>query len=891
MSLTAGSRLGPYEIVGAIGAGGMGEVYKARDTRLDRTVAIKVLSPALAGDPAFRDRFQREAKTISSLEHPHICALYDVGHQDASDFLVMQYLEGETLAARLTRGPLPVEHALRVAIEVAGALDRAHRQGIVHRDLKPGNIMLTKSGAKLLDFGLAKTTTPVAIAAASIPTHELPLTAKGAIIGTFQYMAPEQLEGQPADARTDIFAFGAVLYEMLTGRRAFEGKSPASLISAIMSSDPPPVSSIQTLTPPALDHVIRRCLAKDPDERWQSAHDVMAELRWISGGSAHAVAAARPIGRGAAAALILGAVAVGALGTLALVSGARGPAPGVVMRFEIAPPPGTAIAPGPAAANVAVSPDGSRIAFAAYRPGASQELWVRPIDAIPAVALPGTQEGAHPFWSPDGRWIGFFAGGRLKRVSVDGHEVQTIADVGISGEGGTWNERDEILFSPFPGSGLQLVSAAGGTARPITRLDRALGDTYHQWPQFLPGGRRFLYLVRASDRDRTGVYVGSLEGDERRQLLQSPLPAIFAPPDGLLFARDQTLMGQRFDASTVSLTGDPVRIGENVSRTVANGRLAVSASAAGLVAFRTGASRSHSSTELTLVDRTGRELRRLTDAGEYIHIALSPDGRTMAFEVHPPQFNDHDVGLLSVESGAISRFAFDRGVEDAQPAWSPDGRRIYYSKRKDQTTTIVEKDVSGASEAKSVVDLPGLAQVTSAGRDELLADVITTAGRVDIVAATLSGGTVRRLLDTPAVELNGQISPDGRWVAYVSNEGGVNDVYVRPRLWGSGRWPISTTGGSQPQWAPDGHELYYVAADGRLMAVRVSATDSAFGIQAPEPLFPLRVPVDLTVLRPASIHQYAPLPGGQRFVINRVTPRVEPNPFTLVVNWRSLLAR
>ncbi|HYT32814.1 MAG TPA: protein kinase, partial [Thermoanaerobaculia bacterium] len=497
MSLSAGTKLGPYEILSAIGAGGMGEVYKARDTRLDRTVAIKVLPSHLSSSPEVRQRFEREAKTISALSHPHVCALYDVGNQDGVEYLVMEYLEGETLAGRLANGPLPLERTLRHGIEIADALDCAHRQGIVHRDLKPGNVMLTKSGVKLLDFGLAKAIAPSsALPLTSLPTQASPVTQEGTILGTFQYMAPEQLEGKDVDGRTDIFAFGATLYEMATGRKAFSGATQASLISAILRDDPQPISRIQTMSPPALDRVVKTCLAKDPEDRWQSAADIKRELGWVAEGPPVGVpgtAATAWRNRERVAWAVSGILLLALLGSLAaLLRVARSqPAAAPVTRFSILPPgKSTFTAPGESASSQpALSPDGRALAFVAYA-GGRHLIWIRPLGSLTAQALDGTEYGSYPFWSPDGQSLGFFAHGKLKRIAVSGGPPQTLCDAS-AGRGAAWSRDGVIVFTPTQAEALYRIPAGGGAVTPATTLDTSRGELSHRWPSFLPDGRRF----------------------------------------------------------------------------------------------------------------------------------------------------------------------------------------------------------------------------------------------------------------------------------------------------------------------------------------------------------------------------------------------------------------
>src|SRR6266550_4507737 len=548
MAVAAGTRLGPYEILAPIGAGGMGEVWRGRDTRLERSVAIKILTVDFAENEQFAQRFEREAKTISQLSHPNICTLYDVGE----NYLVMELLDGESLADRLAKGALPLDQVLRYGVQIADALDKAHRAGIVHRDLKPGNIMITKSGAKLLDFGLAKSGPTPALAAVDL-TERKPLTAEGTIVGTFQYMAPEQLEGQPADARTDIFAFGTVLYEMATGKRAFEGKTRTSLIAAIVSGEPKPMSQLQPLAPLAFENVVRKCIAKNPDDRWQCAADLKWELLRIQ----KAPETKSP----ARTSRVAWAVAIAALAAAALLAALafRPAKPQRPIRFTVTAPPGWTYAVNYNVGPPAVSPDGHYITFPATEDATGRVmLWVRDLGATELRALPGTDGGGFPFWSPDSKSIAFFAGGYLKRVELGGGSPQTLCSVTF-GRGGSWSQKNEILFAPSGNSSLLRVNASGGTPQPVTRLDATRGEVSNRWPLFLPDGNHFLYLIRTPSTAGTGenIHVASLDAPNPRPLLTVSSNVIYVEPGDLLYMRDRTLVMQRFNTRTLGLEGDP----------------------------------------------------------------------------------------------------------------------------------------------------------------------------------------------------------------------------------------------------------------------------------------------------------------------------------------------
>ena len=759
MSLTPGTRLGPYELASLIGSGGMGEVYKARDTRLDRTVAIKVLPEALAADPQFRERFDREARTISSLNHPHICILHDVGHQDGTDYLVMEYLEGETLADRLKKGALPLDPAFRYAIEMADALDTAHRAGITHRDLKPGNIMLTKSGSKLLDFGLAKTGATPASALAGVsaaPTRE-GLTAQGAILGTFQYMAPEQLEGKDADARTDIFAFGAVVYEMLTGKKAFEGKSHASLIGAILKDTPPPISTIQPLTPPALDRVVKKCLAKEPDERWQSANDLRDEVKWIVEGAPAPTAIT--VTRGARSrerfAWIATALAVAVAGALA-VPYLRTPAAAPEMRLEITTPSTSS------PVSFAISPDGRRLVFAASGEG-QPRLWLRPLDMATAQPLSGTEGAIYPFWSPDSRSIGFFAEGKLKRLDVGGGLPQVLADA--SPRGGSWNADGVIVFTRTGLGPLFRVPGSGGEAVAVTRLSAGQGS--HRFPHFLPGGRQFLFYAQGTVESH-GIYLGSLDSPEAKRVMASDTAGAYAPNGWLLFVRAGTLLAQRFDLARGELTGDPITVADPVGTESGVNIGALSVSAAGLVAYRSGGSNRR---QLAWFDRSGKLLGAMGPPDESLSgPSLSPDGRRVA--AHRTVQSNADIWLL--DATRTTRFTFDTGL-DRFPVWSPDGSRIVFDSNRKGHRDLYQRPTSGAASEQLLIESPQdkfLPEWSPDGRFIIYASNDPKTAW-DIWILPLQGDRKAfAFLKTSFNESSGVFSPDGRWVAYASNESG-----------------------------------------------------------------------------------------------------------------------
>jgi len=692
MTLAAGTRLGPYEIVSRLGAGGMGEVYRARDTRLERDVAVKVLPANLSSDPSLRQRLEREAKAVSRLSHPHICTLHDIGHQDGVDFLVMELVEGETLEHRLTRGPLPPEQAIRCAAQIADALAKAHKLGITHRDLKPSNVMLTKSGAKLMDFGLAKESGPAPLATAlnEMTADQAKLTVEGTIVGTFQYMAPEQLEGKEADARTDIFALGEVIYEMTTGKPAFSGKSRASLIAAILTTEPPPIAQLRPMTPPALERVVRKCLSKDPDERWQSARDIKTNLEWIAEGADPAASSTlkRSPWRERVA-WMLGLASLSALAFFA-TGHYRAPSTGEPVRFSVYPPE-KAVFSGPPNITVpvpqfALSPDGRALVFVANPSGADPVIWLRSIDQVTARPLPGTERAQLPFWSPDSRWVAFFAEGKLKKIPVAGGPVQVLADV-ADAFGGSWGPDDSIIFGKLSSS-IFRVSSGGGVVTSVTKVDSI--QKAHRWPQFLPDGRHFLFNVQGGDPERRGTYVGSLDGGTQEFLARTGSSAAYASPGYLLYVDGDTLLGQTFDAARLELRGEPFTIAEHVGRSTGF-NVGASASGTGMLAY--AAAVLHRG-RLTWFDRSGNSLNSVGVDGDYTDFRLSPNSQTLAVSLVDPKAWNPDIWLIDLARGGSSRFTF--GTElSAAPVWSPDGARIVFRTVRNGLTALYEKSAGG----------------------------------------------------------------------------------------------------------------------------------------------------------------------------------------------------
>jgi serine/threonine protein kinase/Tol biopolymer transport system component len=868
MQVTAGSRLGPYEIVAPIGAGGMGEVYKARDTRLDRSVAVKVLPHSFADNALLKLRFEREAKTISQLTHPNICTLYDVGNEGGVEYLVMELLEGETLAARLARGALPMRDVLRYGREIAAALDRAHRAGVVHRDLKPGNVMITKSGAKLLDFGLAKGGT-IQISSDDL-TQQKSLTQEGTILGTFQYMAPEQLEGVEADARTDIFALGAVLYEMSTGRRAFDGKTKTSLIAAIVGGEPKPIREFQPLTPPSFEHVVTKCLAKDPDHRWQSASDVASELEWIGGATnvdQSAVQVSRRKGRRVAliTTLVLAVIAAAVATSMLL----RKPAAETPMVLSIAMPQHR---PFDAFGQAILSPDGSTFVFVADTVGptfsaiSAPSLWLRAIDRSEPRPLLGTQGASQPFWSPDGTSIGFFADGKLKRIAVNGGPAQIIADAPLS-FGGSWNRDGVILFCGDAVGPIYRVDARGGTPQAVTRKTQK--EEAHRWPVFLPDGEHFIFLGDAPRTEDHHIKVGSLRDGNSRDLMQAVTNAQYVEPGQLLYVRAGALLAQPFDPKTLTLSGEPRVIAEDVLENDSNHHFEFSASPNGRLIYRSGSSDS----QLTWLDRTGKALGTIGTARRIGYVLrISPDQQHVIAELNDADGRSDDVWIFDAARGVATRFTFDPAADRA-PLWSADGAKVAFSSMRTGIGDLFVAETATPANAKKLGAIDGdLVEPTAWSRDGelILADDYRKAD-VDILKFSTRTGEAKPYLSTRFDEASAALSPDNSFIAYVSNESGRREVYVEQFPTHAGRRQISTAGGVAPRWRGDGRELFYAALGGAVISVDMT-TEAA----APKPLF--RLPG----------FTYDVTRDGQRFVVDQPVDNTINTPLTFVSNWMAL---
>jgi Tol biopolymer transport system component len=896
MPLPSGTKLGPYEIQAPLGAGGMGEVYRATDTRLNRTVAVKTLPKHLSEKPEARERFEREARAISQLSHANICQLYDLGEQDGIHYIVMEYLEGDTLATRVARGRLPIEQVLRYGAEIGEGLDCAHRAGVIHRDLKPGNIMLTRSGAKLMDFGLAKTAALASPQSSGLsltltsPNISQPLTTEGTVIGTFQYMSPEQVEGREADARSDIFSFGSVLYEMTTGKRAFEGKSQVTVASAILEKEPDPVTVSQPLAPPALQHVIQTALMKDPESRWQSAADMSRQLRWMSSpdssASASRIAAPHPRRHER----VLWAVLVAALaGLLLWFAVFNRPHPRVV-RASIVAPAGTGFDfMGDFSGPPVVSPNGTKVAFAAHGPKERNALWVRRLDTPAAEKLPGTEGAYAQFWSGDGKFIGFFADGKLRKISAAGGPVTILADA-PNARGGAWNSDNVIVYAPDYRDCLWKINAGGGDAVRATQLDSSKHST-HRWPTFLPDGKHFLFLANnhsGGRREDNGVYMGSLDGTGSKQVLVSDAGALYSS-GYLLYHQQNALIAQKFDPASATLSGEAMTIANDVQHDSGTFHTIFSVAQNGVLVYAPGDNSVGDKLALW-VNRDGKVLGPVAEPAAYKGGVLSPDGKRLAMGIGEPRA---DIWILDLQHGSRMRLTFDDALHQ-MPSWSADGKRIVY------VSQVGAFIMAGTSLHAKAAD--------GSGQDELLLDAKDlSSGQVSITwpqwspdnryliykfQSGPSGASIWALPNSPGAKpqpivkpdspigtvVYPRISPDGRWLAYSFNDGRREEIYVTSFPSGEGRWQISRAGGTYPVWRHDGKEIFYISLDGHLNATQVEPHEKGFDVGNTEAMFemrytnPLGTPFDVT-------------PDDRFMVLTQ--PEGSGQPMALVLNWNA----
>jgi serine/threonine protein kinase/Tol biopolymer transport system component len=888
MILTAGTKLGPYEIQSPLGAGGMGEVYRARDARLDRIVAIKVLPPNLSSDPSLRQRLEREARAISKLSHPHICTLHDIGHQDGIDFLVMEYVEGETLEQRLVRGPLSNQHTLRYAAQIAEALAKAHKQGIVHRDLKPGNVMLTKAGAKLLDFGLAKSAgSPLATDVNQITVDQNRLTSDGQIVGTFQYMAPEQLEGKDADGRTDIFALGELIYEMATGKPPFQAKSRASLIAAILTVDPPSITQLQPMTPPGLDRLVKKCLEKDPDDRWQSVSDLASELQWLAQSGSQASTAVAP---GSAAktsssktwlawtlVLVLAAT-VTFLSWLAFTT-SESTAP--VVHFTADLPAQVSLGLGPLAWPVfLLSPDGKILVFVGSEDGITR-LYARRFDQWEAAPIRGTENADRPSISPDGQWIAFNAGGMLKKVSSAGGPPVDI--VAANGLGASWTVDGQIVYTRSYNEGLWQVSASGGAPKMLTAPDHSKNELGHWWPQVLPDNDTVIFTIFSTPIERSRLVALSLKSGKQKTIIEGGVFGRYLPSGHLVFARGETVFAAPFDLSSLATTAGAVAVLEGVAFFPQNALSQFAISSNGSLVFLPS-SAAFSEQKLLAVDRTGK----IQTIREKLHVhfgpRLSPDGRRIAMGLresgHAP-----DLWVLDLTRGSLSPLTHGP-ASNFDPIWTPDGKRLLYVSER-PVFDIFTKSADGGGREESVLSTSNDKFPNSISPDGKTL-VFTTTNNVadaDLWTAPLaSPQEAKPFLATQFYEGDGAFSPDGRWIAYDSRESGRDEIYVRDFPAGGNRFQVSTDGGFEPVWAKNGKELFYRSGK-KLIAVPVKlGADFVPG--------PPKVLVQGDFALGAETSGYDVSPDGQRFYfIQEEKKSGQPAKVNIILNWPEEIKR
>jgi serine/threonine protein kinase len=908
MALTPGTKLGPYEIVSPLGAGGMGEVYRARDTRLERTVAVKILPAHLSENPEAKQRFEREARAISSLNHPHICVLHDVGSQDGISYLVMEYLEGESLEARLRKGPLPLKQALECGVQICEALDKAHRAGIVHRDLKPGNIMLTAGGAKLLDFGLAKPSVTT-LGTQAISSHGLTpstptinlsvlspppgtLTQQGTIVGTFQFMAPEILQGREADARSDIFSFGCVLFEMITGRRAFEGKSQLSVASAILEKEPEAVTTIQPAVPPALDHVVQDCLAKDPELRWQNAADVARELRWISNSGLSGSGTPPSDTRSHLMERLLWAAGVAALLAIVAWFGLRSREPVPTLRSYLPPPADTGFDfTGDSSGPPAITSDGTAIAFCARNAKEPASLWVQSLGELTARKLESTEGSSFPFWSADRKFIGFFADGHMKKIPAAGGAVTTLAEA-PNPRGASWSQDNVIIYEPDYRETLWRISAAGGTPVPLTKFEGGKHTT-HRWPMFLPDGKHFLFFATNHSGDsEQGVYFGSLADGSYKRVLDADSGAQYAS-GYLLYHFQSELLAQKFDPANGVISGEPMPVVNFVGYDAGTWHTTFAVSQNGLLIYEPGSKMTGN--DLFWLDRTGKVVGKVAERAAYKGAGeLSPDGKRLAVAMGDPQA---DIWVLDLARGSRTRLTFG-GATHFSPSWSSDGQRVVYEKQSGATvmagTSLSSRLASGGGQEEVLRTWnSGATPVT------LLAPQWSFDGQylLYLEQSGPSGGTLSAMPLTgdnkPLVVVRPQspqakivtyrLSPDARWLAYSSTDSGREEIYVTHFPSGAGRWQVSQIGGSWPAWRRDSKEIYFLGLDGIFHAASVNPKSEEFELEQVQALFPLTSVAAVGT-------PYDAAADGQRFVLE-ASPESVSIPLVLVTNWTADLRK
>jgi eukaryotic-like serine/threonine-protein kinase len=890
MAIATGERFNHYEIIAPLGAGGMGEVYLAEDSRLGRKVAIKVLPAEFAMDSDRLRRFEQEARATSALNHPNILTVYDIGAHEGAPYIVAELLEGEELSEFIKQGAIAPRRAIDYARQIAEGLAVAHAKGVVHRDLKPENLFVTTDGrVKILDFGLAKLRQQQFGAIDKDAPTQKRITDPGVIMGTVGYMSPEQVRGQETDHRSDIFAFGVILYEMLSGQNAFRGDSAIEMMNAILKEEPPELGELGMKIAPGLEKVLRRCLEKKPEHRFHSAHDLGFALEAVASSSSSdsnqtktAIApdtttSAKRGGRREYIAWIAASIfALIAALALGVVWFRRAEPAAQTVRFLLFAPEKTRfIEP-----SFALSPNGRQLAFSATDEAGKNLLYLRPLNSLYAQPLPGTENAFLPFWSPDSRSIAFFSQGKLKRVEASGGAPQTLCDVNHAG-GGSWNRAGEIIMAPTNDGTLYRVPATGGIPTALTTLDQSRGEDGHWLPQFLPDGEHFLYYASNRQAEQSGLYVGSLSDKATHHVLRSDYSAVYTAGD-LLFVRNGALLGQAFDTRALKLVGEPFLIAEQVKTWDIVPNLSVAEN--GTMAFQSGGG---PPPQLVWFDRSGKKLGTVGEPADYSNPSLAPDGKRLAVSVRDPETKQRDIWLFDLARGAKSRFTFDP-ADDINPLWSKDGSRIFFISDRKGQRDIFQKKVNAAEEEELLYASTGEKNVEDLSPDGRLliynSGFGNNATKIDLWLAPLEGErTPRPFLKTPFSEEQAAISPDGRWVAYCSDESGRAEIYVAtfPQL--SGKWQVSVDGGAEPQWRRDGKELFFTNASRKLMAAEVKTGSGAFEAEAPKLLF------ETPLINPGR-NRFVVTGDGQRFL---VITRLEDTraPINLVVNWLAELKR
>ncbi len=869
MKLAAGTRLGPYEIGGPIGAGAMGQVYRARDTRLGREVALKVIAADAQPTAEQRQRLHREARAVAQLQHPHICSLFDVGHEQGIDYLVIELLEGETLAARLERGRLPLEQCLVFGAQMAAALAAAHARGIVHRDLKPANVMLTPTGAKLLDFGVAKGFGAASALAAETDPSQSRLTRTGMLVGTLPYVAPEQIAGEEPDARTDIFALGAVLYEMATGRPAFAAPTPAALIGAVLGSDPPALVAIRPDSPPAFDRVVSGCLAKDPAQRWHSAHDVELQLRAMHGVPREPVKV-----RPRPSAWVPWTLAAAALTATVVLLGrfvGTSPSPVTPIRFTVEPPPRGGFLWTGEVNPLAMSPDGRQLAFIAVDSAGRRQVWLRPLSNTKPIPLPGTSNAQSVMWSPDGRSIAFFTGDRLQRLDLpDGAPVTLTELASRSGQAGSWGRRGYILYAGVQGDAIHRVSASGGEPEVVLRADRAAGVARIQAPWYLPDGEQFLYLSRTVDG--SGTIMRMKPGDTPRVVTRAESMVQYAAPGVLLFVRDGTLLGQSYDWERGTLKGEPFAVADTVRYFLSTGVVAAATSDGGTLVL-------HAATDvqqLVWLDRTGAQQGAAVATGDFEDMTLSPDGRRLLLSRRWPRVGTLDMTLVDLERGTETPLTTSP-YSEVFGVWLPGGRSVIYSLVRGGPPVMVRRDLDSPTETRLLEDAEFQApsDLSPDGRT-LLYRRRPGGGNWDVWTMPIESGTPVAFTETPYDETDTRFSPDGSYIALISNETGRPELYVTPFPGPGERTRVSTDGAEFVRWPRAGNEIFYTTPDGKMMAVAVQTRPT------------------LHIGKTATLFATDPRTGIVTFEVTRDAQRIlaalptviaSRQPLTVVTNW------